>query len=204
MFKGLLLSLLTIGGVAFIVGGATFAPFSDSGDATGDVSAGTLTISINGDSTPDPASLVFDSESFCGNMAPGDICETVITIANTGSLTGQIVLVDAWIESLDNEGPGCSFEPEVGGSPPFHWEADVNTPYEDVDNPALGDAFRLLPSGSGDSTEVTVEISLNDLGSEPYPDEDLNDCQGSTANVVVHVEVEQDDEPHATDDTLDP
>jgi predicted ribosomally synthesized peptide with SipW-like signal peptide len=199
MLRGTLLSLLTIGAVAFIVGGATFAPFSDSGDATGSVSAGTLQIFINGeDPDPDPVEFTFNTNEYCpDNLAVGEFCTAVLTITNVGTLTGEIFSIDAWIESVspENECTGQPQEPEVGAE--YNWTVGFVT----VDGQNSEElAGLLLPNTVvPDSAEITVTVTLNEItGTEPP---DINDCQDSTAVVIVRIVVEQFSDPHTTDDT---
>jgi predicted ribosomally synthesized peptide with SipW-like signal peptide len=199
MLRGTLLSLLTIGAVAFIVGSATFAPFSDSGDATGSVSAGTLQIAINEDDTPDPATFTFSTPAFCpDNMAVNDSCTADLTITNVGTLAGDIVSWNAWIESVspENECTGQPEEPETEAD--YNWTVALAGPVDGEDE-VNELAELLLPNSIGDSAVFTVTVTLDEItGTEPP---DINDCQDSTAVVIVRIVVEQSSTPHAESDT---
>jgi predicted ribosomally synthesized peptide with SipW-like signal peptide len=200
MLRGTLLSLLTIGAVAFIVGGATFAPFSDSGDATGSVSAGTLQININGDpGAPEPVTFMFNTEAYCpGNMAVGDSCTAVLTITNVGTLAGEILSINAWIQSVDPVN-GCTGEPEEPvGEVEYNWNVALTGPVDGEDE--LNELADLLlpPDVEADSALLTVTVALNETDIEGA---DINDCQDSTAVVIVRVVVEQAAEPHTESDT---
>jgi predicted ribosomally synthesized peptide with SipW-like signal peptide len=199
MLRGTLLSLLTIGAVAFIVGGATFAPFSDSGDATGSVSAGTLQININGDpGAPEPVTFMFNTETYCpDNMAVGDSCTAVLTITNVGTLAGEILSINAWIQSVDPVN-GCTGEPEEPvGETEYNWNVALTEPVDGEDSEELA-GLLLPPDVEADSAEVMVTVTLNETDIEGA---DVNDCQDSTAVVIVRVVVEQAAEPHTTLDS---
>jgi predicted ribosomally synthesized peptide with SipW-like signal peptide len=199
MLRGTLLSLLTIGAVAFIVGSATFAPFSDSGDATGSVSAGTLQININGDpGAPEPVTFMFNTETYCpDNMAVGDSCTALLTITNVGTLAGEILSINAWIQSVDPVN-GCTGEPEEPvGETEYNWNVALTEPVDGEDSEELA-GLLLPPDVEADSAEVMVTVTLNETDIEGA---DVNDCQDSTAVVIVRVVVEQAAEPHTTLDS---
>jgi len=81
------MSLSTLMVAATLVGGATFADFSDAGTSTGNTfTAGTLDMQING--LDNVATAVWQSPS---NWAPGDTFKSVVKLNNIGSVNAKHV-----------------------------------------------------------------------------------------------------------------
>ena len=81
--KKIALSLLSIASALVIVGGATFAFFSDTKTSTENTfAAGTLEVSI----TDQNADTLFESEAIVSNWAPGDQSFVNFDVKNVGSL----------------------------------------------------------------------------------------------------------------------
>ncbi|HLN63877.1 MAG TPA: TasA family protein [Symbiobacteriaceae bacterium] len=94
MFKRLALSLLTVGAVAGMVAGGTFALFSDTAENNSNTfTAGTVTLG-------EPAALACPIQA--GGLAPGDDGSCTISVQYTGSL-------DAWV-GFDYAGSGALFD----------------------------------------------------------------------------------------------
>lgn len=85
MKRSILMSLLVIGGaIALLAGAGTFAPFTSTDSDSGDVTAGTVAITVVGTGTIDFASGDLGCDL---NLAPGDTCgPDTVTVENTGSL----------------------------------------------------------------------------------------------------------------------
>lgn len=85
---------------ALLIGGATYAPFTDSAGGSGGVGAGSVSVEINGMET---ASFAFDTAE-CSNMAPGHPCEVpldVSTATSTLSATWATTITDTDDPELD-------------------------------------------------------------------------------------------------------
>ena len=83
MNKKIALSLLSIASALVIVGGATFAFFSDTKTSTENTfAAGTLEVSI----TDQNADTLFESEAIVSNWAPGDQSFVNFDVKNVGTL----------------------------------------------------------------------------------------------------------------------
>ena len=81
--KKIALSLLSIASALVIVGGATFAFFSDTKTSTENTfAAGTLEVNI----TDQNADTLFESEAIVSNWAPGDQSFVNFDVKNVGSL----------------------------------------------------------------------------------------------------------------------
>src|SRR3989344_2122501 len=81
--KKIALSLLSIASALVIVGGATFAFFSDTKTSTENTfAAGTLEVSI----TDQNADTLFESEAIVSNWAPGDQSFVNFDVKNVGTL----------------------------------------------------------------------------------------------------------------------
>lgn len=79
MRKKIVVSMLVIALAAALLGGATFAWFTDSDSTTATFTAGTLDVALT-----DTSDAVFTLE--LTGMAPGDSLSTDIKVANTGNL----------------------------------------------------------------------------------------------------------------------
>ena len=83
MNKKIALSLLSIASALVIVGGATFAFFSDTKTSTENTfAAGTLEVNI----TDQNADTLFESEAIVSNWAPGDQSFVNFDVKNVGTL----------------------------------------------------------------------------------------------------------------------
>jgi spore coat-associated protein N len=116
---GLIITALLIIG---IVGGGTYAYFSDTESSTGNtLTAGTLDLNINGGNV---AINTFD----VGNVAPGDSGSANCTLANVGSIPGELDVTIAAINNTAGAG-GTQYE---GGSGELGANAEMAL-YFDVD-----------------------------------------------------------------------
>lgn len=166
MKRSIIMSMLVIGALATLIGAGTWATFTDSGTATGDVTAGTVNVVLNSD-TSDDVELAFEpgTDPECpANMAFGETCTAALTVANAGSLsvTYAVTVVDSAAD--------C-----------FTSVLDIEAALEAGDEE--GDADH----DAGDSHSGTVTTTL---------DSDAEACQGATNTVTVTVDATQSPSPH--------
>lgn len=131
MKRSIIMSMLVIGALATLIGAGTWATFTDQGIATGDVTAGTVDVVLNGDPDDDVA-LNFDpgEDPVCpANMAYSEFCTAGLTVLNDGSLsvTYVVTVVDSaptcFSSVLDIEGAL-----EAGDSPDADHDAGDSHP----------------------------------------------------------------------------
>lgn len=101
MKKKVLSSLMIMGLSATLIGGATFAWFTNTAASSSNVfQAGTLHVGIKGDDTYFSNGPVTKTFSFAGNLQPGDIVtrtaegargSSVIEVKNTGNLNAVVM-----------------------------------------------------------------------------------------------------------------
>lgn len=150
MKRSILLSLLLIGAVAAVVGGATVAQFSDPEDAINNTfQAGTLDLQLwdSGSSWGNGA----DGEIVVANMAPGvESGSYTVKAKNFGTIPGQVSWeITAW---TDNDGLKPS-DPDITGSvTPAQFAQKLYVSYvyfdRDTDN-------NLAEPGGGDGSDYT-------------------------------------------------
>lgn len=111
MLRRIASAALVLGSAAaLLVGGATYAPFTDDATGSGRVGAGNVNVSING---TDDATFAFDSDERCSNMAPGHDCVVPLTISTGSSslsATWAYQLIEDDDEALDGLPDGCFTE----------------------------------------------------------------------------------------------
>jgi len=155
------MSLLVIGAVgAFMFGAGTFAPFTDSASDSGTITAGTVSITVEGTG----ASLDFElvaTATDCDLVAPGDVCDDIVTVANTGNFEVTLSPSPAGaVESGDLEtcGDGDQLSTVVGAY------TDVAT--DGVTTLAAGDSetFTVTTTFSASSTQVLTDTCQGDQG----------------------------------------
>lgn len=161
--KSMMLSFATIGAVlSLFTAATTFAAFTASDTETGSVTAGTVTINLDGDDLSGGTSLLFDAPALsCPSpMAPGNACTADVTVTNTGTVPVTLALAagSPSLTVVDSVAPaGCA-----AGD----WTVT-----------AAGLAPSLTPGGS-DTFTVVVTLLIGAV----------NGCQGETANVSLTVE----------------
>jgi predicted ribosomally synthesized peptide with SipW-like signal peptide len=102
MKRSILMSLLVIGAVAAVIGGATLAVFNDTETSTGNTFAGgtlDLEYDINGGewmNGDDGVAITVD------NMKPSDKGEVTMSFHNAGSLDGDLTVTLNNVVDLDN------------------------------------------------------------------------------------------------------
>jgi predicted ribosomally synthesized peptide with SipW-like signal peptide len=105
--RSILMSLLVIGAVAAVIGGATVAQFSDTHDAVNNTfQAGTLDLELY--DSDDGWGSGTDGEIAIGNMAPGvESAAYTVKARNVGSLAGKVSWeIPAWYENDGTKPPG--------------------------------------------------------------------------------------------------
>jgi hypothetical protein len=161
MKRSILVSLLVIGTVgAFTFGTGTFAPFTAEDSDSGTITAGGVSISVEGTG----ASLDFDSGAAgCDDaVLPGDTCgPDTVTVTNTGT-------VDLTITSIASSEAG---DLEVCG------DGDNLTTTTTALTDVAGDGAAAL--AAGDSETFDVDVTLEG--------DATNDCQGDSGTVTVTV-----------------
>ena len=196
---------LTIAALLLIgaVGGSTFAYFSDTESSTNNtLTAGTLDLNINGGDTAVTTLNVSD-------VAPGDSGSASSTLANVGSLEGEL---DISTSSVTNT-PGAGGTEYEGGSGELGASANM-TMYLDVDQSSdwsAGDvglksdrtiyyhptsldyaAINDYASKSWDATEnMTASASDDFFVLWQVPSGATNDIQGDSVSVNITFVLEQ-------------
>jgi hypothetical protein len=164
----LILGVLAVAGLA-----ATYATFTDSGEGTGSVSAGTVDVKLtSGGPVVDDLTIIWDGLCPSGNLAPGDSCDVSgIGVRNTGSLTFDY-----------------DFEEFVDPPALADCYDIVSLGVVDADS---GDTQHMPP---GDVETFSMEVTLRT--------DAPNYCQGETASVGLTIAARQDDnDPHNPTDT---
>lgn len=168
MLRRIATAALVLGSAAaLLVGGATYAPFSDDAAGTGRVGAGSVNVSVNG---TDSATFAFDSEE-CTNMAPGVDCTVPLTVS-----TGTSSLSATWQATVTEDGD----EP-LEGLPDGCFTESVDIPAGDAE-PGDPDADH----DPGDSHEGTLVVRVADD----------NRCQSAATDILVRVVATQSPSPH--------
>lgn len=140
-------ALLIIG----LVGGGTYAWFSDTESSTGNtLTAGTLDLNINGGNV---AVNTFD----VGNVAPGASGSANCTLANVGSISGEL---DVSIAAINNT-PGAGGTQYEGGSGELGDNAEMAL-YFDVDESggATAGDFGLRSDGTLYDPSVALDYDI--------------------------------------------
>jgi len=177
MKRSILLSMLTIGAVAAMVTGASFAGFTDTQSGSGAVTAGTVT--LDGVDTFD---INFPGASCPGPMGVGDICTTGVlgvsggyALTYTGNLDAHVALSLATVESA-HAGAACF---TVIGTAK---ESGVTGLFTLPIPPGYTDPLG-FPVVGGETITVWVTANLS---------RDSNECQGVTATVTVTATATED------------
>lgn len=98
MLRRIATGALVLGSAAaLLIGGATYAPFTDDANGSGGVGAGIVAVDING---TDTAAFDFSTDE-CSNMAPGHPCEVPLVVS-----TGASTLSATWATTItDTDDP---------------------------------------------------------------------------------------------------
>jgi predicted ribosomally synthesized peptide with SipW-like signal peptide len=134
-----LLSLLVIGAVAAMVGGASYSAFTDSESASGTVTAGSVAVDL---SPTGSGSLVWSGAGCPSPLGQGDSCTADVAVDYTGNLAATF---DMSLVATESE-PGCY---TVGGV----W--DPNPP---------GAPTTALPTSTAVAEDGTVAITVTLTG----------------------------------------
>ncbi|HVF74449.1 MAG TPA: SipW-dependent-type signal peptide-containing protein [Acidimicrobiales bacterium] len=152
---------------ALLVGGATYAPFTDDAEGAGPVGAGNVNVSING---TDSATFAFDSDE-CSNMAPGIDC-----VVPFDASAGSSSLSATWTTTITEDG-----DEALDGLPDGCFTEEVSVPVGDAEQ---GDADADHDPGDSHDGTLTVRIA------------DDNRCQSAATGILVKVVATQSPSPH--------
>ena len=153
MKRSILLSLLIIGAVAAMVGGASFSAFTDQESASGTVTAGTVQVGL----TPTGSgSLTWTGTGCPGPIGTGDTCTSTVDVDYTGNLAATMDLV-----LTDNDAAGCF---NVSGT----WTADDGTPTGaaldqtgvTAEDGTVSVSVQLAPSAPNSCQGASVDVTL--------------------------------------------
>ena len=142
--KALLGSLLTIGIVIALVGAVfSSAAWQDERTGTIDVTAGTVSIALNGDSTAATVPFTLDTTTCANddNLGPDSSCDFDVTVSNAGSLGFDLTI------------GAIAYTGDVGG--------DTNPCFLAAWNPEPQTATSYAPTDSSAGT-ITVTVSSDD------------------------------------------
>ncbi|MFS1516167.1 TasA family protein [Bacillus sp. SCS-151] len=164
-----------------LIGGGTFAYFSDSAEVTNTFAAGTLDLSVS------------NTELFMvDNLKPGDWMERTFTISNAGTLNIKDVLLTTTIDEADLEGDN----PDAFANH-FTVEFITSDGQTILENKTLAELQGMTPDITthssalknlpvGDTDEIKVKITFVDNG------EDQNHFQGDSLEVGFSLEATQE------------
>lgn len=168
MLRRIATAALVMGSAAaLLIGGATYAPFTDDAAGSGNVGAGSVNVSING---TDAATLAFDTDE-CSNMAPGIDCVVPFDVS-----TGTSSLSATWNTTVAEDG-----DEAIDGLPNGCFTEEVSVPAGDAEN---GDADADHDPGDAHDGTLTVRVA------------DDNRCQSAATGITVSVVATQSPSPH--------
>lgn len=170
-----------------IVGGGTWAYFSDTETGTATISAGTLDLNINGGNSA--ATLISVS-----GKAPGESGNGSATLANVGSITGYVDVSTGTITNTAGAG-GTEFE---GGSGELGGVATIAM-FIDVNNNGQYDAgtdIGLKSDGTTYTSGAMQYATINSYGSKTWNDTETL-ANGTTQKIVVAWQI-----PTSADNTI--
>lgn len=152
---------------ALLVGGATYAPFTDDASGSGRVGAGNVNVTVNG---TDQATFAFDSEE-CTTMAPGIDCVVPLSVG-----TGTSSLSAVWATTVAEDG-----DEALDGLPDGCFTEVVDVPAGDAED---GDADADHDPGDVHDGNLVVRVA------------DDNRCQSASTGILLSVVATQSPSPH--------
>lgn len=152
---------------ALLVGGATYAPFTDDAIGSGRVNAGSVNVRIN---DTDAHTFSFDTAE-CSNMAPGIDCVVPLDVS-----TGTSTLSAVWETTITEDGD----EP-LPDLPDGCFTEAADVPAGDAED---GDADADHDPGDSHPGTLTVRVT------------DDNACQSASTEITVRVVATQSPTPH--------
>lgn len=159
-------SLFVIGAVlTLVVGAGTFALFTDTQTATGDVNSGTINLYLAdaGDDTGEDEAIFETSE----NLLPGETTSWPLRLINTGNRAWDVSNVVVTSSELSDPGSDCGTNLTVAYVPTFDGNDHSGTIHADAGETGNATITATLPSGAG------------------------NECQGNAWTVVATITVTQ-------------
>lgn len=168
MLRRIATAALVLGSAAaLLIGGATYAPFTDDATGSGRVGAGSVNVSING---TDSATLAFNTDQ-CSNMAPGHDCVVPLNVS-----TGTSSLSATWATTVVEDG-----DEALDGLPDGCFTQVVDVPAGDTEN---GDDHADHDPGDTHNGDVIVRVA------------DDNRCQSAATDITITVVATQSPSPH--------
>lgn len=126
-------------GLGVVAIGGMYAPFTDTGADSGDVTAGDISIRLN--TVKGVNEVVWDiPPCVSDNMAPGDVCSASLTVRNDGSV---------WLEYTVSAIETACFDVSFTG--PF-----------DTSNGGDGNTPGTLPGGNTEAETISATVTLVD------------------------------------------
>jgi len=104
MRSRVLFSVLVIAAALALVGGATFAVFTDSQWASGSVNAATINLRVDEDPSDDTSEDEVIFEAAAENLLPGEYIEETLRIKNTGNRPWDLT----YTETYSGSGVDCN------------------------------------------------------------------------------------------------
>jgi len=169
--SSLLLSVLVIGAALALVGGATFAVFTDTETASGEVNAGTINLYISDVTGPDGEGEdegIFNIAA--ENILPGETMTWTVRLLNTGNRNWDLTSVDF----TGSTGADC--DTGLGGNE-FSASYAYGTDEFGVDH----DGYMHVNAGGGQNLNILVALA-SDAG---------NACQGDVFSLSALLTVTQ-------------
>ncbi len=151
---------------ALVVGGATYAPFTDEATGNGRVAAGNVNVRIN---DTDSAELDFSSDA-CQNMAPGADCIVTFDVSS-----GTSTMSAVWATTITENG-----DEALPGLPDGCFTETHDVPAGDAEE---GDADADHDPGDTHTATLTVHLADDDA------------CQSAATDVAVVVTATQSPSP---------
>lgn len=187
-------SLLSIIATLSIVGGATYAYFSDQGQSLGNtIQTGTLHLRLSDNDETENSSV---TASFGGNLAPGECSsESTLTLKNTGTITADHVRITV-ANTVTDVGNDSSIDM------PNFLRIQTLT-YDGADSTGSladsnGNGFQDLADWAS-ATEGLGRLPLHDLNSDHtltlqicLDESATNDLQGDSVSTVITSLLNQD------------
>lgn len=168
----LLFSVLVIGAALALVGGATFAVFTDSQVASGTVNAGTIILCITEASSDDQGCDEGIFELDAENLLPGQFVEETLRLVNTGNGPWDLTFTEGYA------GTGVNCDP----SGPFEFYTTLT--WTDLDNDNHLGVVHVEP---GRDEQVVVRVGVH--ADAP------NTCQNTQYTVTLTFTATQDAPP---------
>ncbi|MDD5083664.1 MAG: TasA family protein [Candidatus Moranbacteria bacterium] len=181
---GILRSLFMVAAAAAVIGGGTYSYFSASDTAGGTLSAGTLSVDLLNQNTPDPLSF------HVTGMVPGGTTLVNFDVQNGGTANIPVNLrglaTGTWDISIPSPDPNLIKVTQVERWNGSAWEVLVNSPS------GITGVFYYSPTGTdaalytiaaGDKAQFRLTVKLDEAAGDKY--------QGKTFDAILAVQTKQ-------------